>query len=146
PAGTIVAFGGGASNVPPGWLLCDGSSVLRASYPQLFSAIGTAWGSASVASFNLPDLRGQFLRGTDSGAGVDPDAASRMASHTGGNIGDNVGSTEAHQFAAHQHYIGWGPFAQTFGSGTLNFANYPYPGTAPHLLSDSAGGTETRPT
>ena len=145
PPGTIIAFGGPASLAPKGWLVCDGSSILRSGSPALFAAIGTSWGSASAASFNLPDLRGQFLRGTDDGSGVDPDAASRIALHTGGSVGDAVGSSQGHMLETHQHYIGWGPFMQSFGTGTLAFSNYPYPGTAPHLLSDPAGGSETRP-
>ena len=39
-----------------------------------------------------PDLRGRFVRGVDSGAGQDPDAAKRTASALGGNTGDRVGS------------------------------------------------------
>ena len=53
--------------VPTGWLPCDGSSILRAgTYANLFSAIGTTWGSADGTHFNVPDLRGAFLRGTGS--------------------------------------------------------------------------------
>src|ERR1051325_6033662 len=78
PAGSVVAFAGPVA--PTGWLLCDGSQVSRTTYASLFAAIGTAWGNGdALTTFNLPDMRGRFLRGTDHGLGSDPDAASRVA-------------------------------------------------------------------
>jgi len=92
PPGVIVAFGG--QTPPPGWLMCDGSSESRTTYSGLYQAIGTSWGSTDGSSFNLPDLRGRFLRGQDQGTGRDPDAANRVAMNVGGNSGDAVGSVE----------------------------------------------------
>lgn len=93
PVGTVVVYAGDANNVPEGWLLCDGASVGQADYPQLYAILGSAWGT-SGSSFNLPDLRGRFLRGVDDGAGVDPNASTRTASNTGGNTGDLVGTVQ----------------------------------------------------
>jgi hypothetical protein len=90
PAGTVVAFAG--TTVPTGWLLCNGSSVSRTTYSALFNAIGTAWGSASSTTFNVPDMRGVFLRGVDDSKGRDADKTTRTASNTGGNAGNTVGS------------------------------------------------------
>lgn len=93
PVGAIVAFGGTTS--PAGWLLCDGSEVSRTQYAALFAEIGIAWGGGDgINTFNLPDLRGRFLRGVDLGAGRDPDASSRTAPNSGGNTGDAVGSVQ----------------------------------------------------
>ena len=65
PPGAITAFA--ASSPPTGWLTCDGSAVSRASYANLFAVIGTVWGVGDGSTtFNVPDLRGQFLRGYDS--------------------------------------------------------------------------------
>ena len=70
PAGMVMHFAGSAA--PDGWLACDGSPVARADYADLFSAIGTVYGAGDGSTtFNLPDLRGEFLRGLDSGRGVD---------------------------------------------------------------------------
>lgn len=70
PPGSISAFGGGSA--PTGWLLCDGSAVNRETYAGLFSVIGSNYGPGnSVTTFNVPDLRGEFLRGADKGRGVD---------------------------------------------------------------------------
>jgi microcystin-dependent protein len=102
PAGAVVAFAG--NTAPAGWLLCDGASVSRAQYGALFAAIGTAWGEGDgPLTFNVPDLRGQFLRGQDRGTGRDPNAASRTASGAGGNTGDAVGTVQSDQFQGHGH-------------------------------------------
>ena len=93
PSGVILAFGG--TSAPAGYLLCDGSAVSRETYANLFSAIGTAFGPGNGSTtFNLPDLRGRFMRGVDGGSGRDPNAGTRSASVSGGNTGDNVGSAQ----------------------------------------------------
>ena len=61
PAGVTTDYAG--NTVPDGWLLCDGSSVLRADYPDLFIAIGVLWGSVDGTHFNLPDSDGKTVRG-----------------------------------------------------------------------------------
>ncbi|MCD4724492.1 MAG: tail fiber protein [Bacteroidales bacterium] len=95
PPGMIVPFAGDAAHVPQGWLICDGSAISRTTYVNLFNMIGTNYGSGNNSTtFNLPDLRGMFLRGADNGSGNDPDAGSRTASNPGGNTGDNVGSIQ----------------------------------------------------
>lgn len=109
PPGTIVAYGG--ANVPPGWLLCDGTPYSAASYPKLFAAIQTAWGAgyvgeAKVGDFNVPDLRGVFLRGVNgarSGSFADADALQRTISNLGGNSQNTVGSMQASQVGEHTH-------------------------------------------
>lgn len=93
PTGTIVAFGGNTDRVPAGWLPCDGRSVTRAMFPELFDALGTAHGGNGT-NFNLPDYRGRFLRGVDGMAARDPGAAGRTAANMGGNNGNAVGSVE----------------------------------------------------
>jgi len=95
-----VAF----STVPSGWLECNGAAVSRTTYSALFSAIGTNFGEGDGSTtFNLPDLRGKFVRGYDNGAGNDPDAASRTAQDTGGNTGDDIGSVQDDAMQGHKH-------------------------------------------
>lgn len=100
--GEIVSYGGAT---PSAYMLeCDGSAVSRTTYAGLFARLGEAWGEGDGATtFNLPDLRGRFLRGQDDGAGRDPDAGSRTAANTGGNTGDNVGSVQSGATASHTH-------------------------------------------
>lgn len=63
PVGAIMAYPG--VTAPSGWLLCDGSRYLRAGsdYADLFAVIGTKYGAWGPDHFNVPDLRGCFLRG-----------------------------------------------------------------------------------
>ncbi|MES2367794.1 MAG: phage tail protein [Pseudomonadota bacterium] len=61
PAGVVLPYAG--ATAPTGYLLCDGSSVLRADYPDLFTAISTTFGSADGTHFNVPDMRGRAAVG-----------------------------------------------------------------------------------
>jgi len=97
---------GAVSKIPTRMLLCDGSSYLRTTYPALFAAIGTSFGSADGNSFNVPDFRGRFLRGVTGASANDPDTASRTVMNTGGNTGNSVGSVQAYQLSAHTHNQG----------------------------------------
>ena len=71
PIGTIAAFAGQLDRIPRGWMSCDGSPLDKNKEPQLYNAIGTAWGGNGNPMFRLPDLRGRFLRGVDAGANLD---------------------------------------------------------------------------
>lgn len=62
PAGIIMPFAGVAT--PQGYLLCDGSAVSRTDYADLFTAIGTTYGTGDGSTtFNLPDLSGRVVIG-----------------------------------------------------------------------------------
>lgn len=57
---------------PSGWLKANGAAVSRTTYAALFAAIGTTFGAGDGrTTFNLPDLRGEFIRGVDDGRNVD---------------------------------------------------------------------------
>lgn len=155
PTGVIQAYGGTAA--PTGWLMCDGSSQLRASYPDLFAVIGTAFGSVDGTHFNVPPP-GLFFRGVDNGSGNDPDAASRTAYAAGGNTGDNVGSYQANQNLAHAHGVtdpghahGTDNAIKTVpGSGALAGGNLSFPATtvfpnATGISIQSSGGLQSNP-
>ncbi len=111
PVGTIMAFAG---SIPPStWLVCDGSIMPRnitvdgVSQPDpLFAVIGTAWGAPTSGTFNIPDLRGQFLRGVDTLGDVDLDPAGstgRNFLNPGGNTGRKVGSFQMSANQDHTH-------------------------------------------
>lgn len=150
PAGSIVAFGGDLNSIPNGWLPCDGREIYREEYPRLFEAIKTNWGHGDASTtFNIPDLRGVFIRGVDAGAGKDIDAVNRMSSKEGGNTGDNVGSFQSDTIKAHFHDSGWGEMSSArygnydtsrnnLGSGDTDWDNYKH-------KTSTEGGHETRP-
>ena len=60
----------GAKTPPAGYLVCDGSTLNKTDFSELWGKIGGTWGSTTL-TFNVPDLRGEFLRGWDNGRGVD---------------------------------------------------------------------------
>lgn len=61
--GFVLPFYG--ETAPPGTLACDGSEISRGAYPELFAVLGTKAGAGNGSTtFNLPDFRGQFVRGT----------------------------------------------------------------------------------
>lgn len=109
PVGTVMSFAGPKNKIPEGWALCDGTSQDGTStqWKQLFDILGTSWGG-SGNNFNLPDLRGMFLRGvndTRADGFADPNAATRTVANTGGNTGNNPGTFQADEFEAHNHAV-----------------------------------------
>ncbi|MHC4780859.1 MAG: phage tail protein [Planctomycetota bacterium] len=100
--GSVTTYAG--ASIPTGYLSCDGSAISRTTYADLFTALGVAHGEGDGSTtFNLPDLRGRFIRMVDGGAGNDPDSGSRTAAATGGNTGDAVGSLQADEIDSHAH-------------------------------------------
>ena len=146
PSGMIMPFGG--SSAPTGFLSCDGSAISRTTYSTLFTAIGTTWGAGdSSSTFNIPDLRAMFLRGTGT------HGTANMAKGTDFSA-PSVGTIENDQMQDHKHQTIMSPGTsyQTYSSyaignnaynTTMNFNT-----TAP-LEINSQGtprtGDETRP-
>lgn len=131
--GSVAAF---AMNTPPtGWFRCNGAAVSRSLYAGLFAKIGTTFGVGNGSTtFNLPDLRGEFVRGWDDGRGVD--------------TGRTFGSVQAHAVESHAHYL----FMQTNG-GINNNGSSPYATSVANSNDSSTtltqtqtgGASETRP-
>lgn len=150
PAGTIAVFGGAAP--PPGWLLCDGSEANRLDDADLFNAIGIAWGGGDgTTTFNVPDLRGVFLRGLDPDGLHDPDGSTRE------NASLQLDTLGKHTHSAsdkpHTH-----PTWSTYKGANLADGNFFYAGSNDGLQHgstdssstagitiDATGGDETRP-
>jgi phage-related tail fiber protein len=71
PVGTTIQYAG--PYPPAGFLKENGAEVSRTVYAKLFAAIGTFYGPGDGATtFNVPDSRGEFIRGFDDGRGIDP--------------------------------------------------------------------------
>lgn len=152
PAGAVMHFAG--KDVPDGWLKADGQAVSRIAYKDLFAAIGTLYGQGDgVKTFNLPDMRGEFIRGADDGRGVDKGRA--------------VGTFQDHAIQSHNHYLPTGtgvsdsslkPYAipdEVFSKTTVNNGaasgteNTTYPNAdynSPNLVGNvGTFSSETRP-
>lgn len=99
PSGAVMYFAMQAA--PLGWLKADGSAVSRTQYPALFAAIGTTFGVGDGrTTFNLPDLRGEFVRGWDGGRNIDPGRA--FGSAQGDAIRNITGSIDTGSNNGHQ--------------------------------------------
>jgi len=149
PAGTIITFGG--TTAPTGYLECNGQQVLQSDYPDLYAAIGLTWNTGPTGSyFELPDLRGAFLRG----AGTHGISANNMANGSD-FAGPSVGDFENDQFQGHKH-----DFTGSNGSSTGSTSSKPpfSNNTGTETLSSALGnpssdgtngtprtGDETRP-
>ncbi|WP_317993752.1 tail fiber protein [Bartonella gliris] len=152
PAGFIATFA--MEKMPEGWLLCDGKAYSRKDYANLFAAIGETWGRGNFYStFNVPDLRGMFLRGLDSGNKIDKGRVlgsrqeDSFKAHTHEGKTDSSGAHQHHmpgmQYDLARLYSGQAKvmFYNTSIESPTNFA-----GAHTHKLSlEKTGGGETRP-
>ena len=92
PSGAVLYFAG--QTAPAGWLKANGAAVSRTAYAALFAAIGTTYGAGDGSTtFNLPDLRGEFMRGWDDGRGIDSGRA--IGSAQGDAIRNITGSIDS---------------------------------------------------
>ncbi len=145
PPGSIVMWP--AEAVPDGYLECNGNTVSRTFYADLFAVIGVMYGSGDGSTtFNLPDLRGYFVRGWNHGAGNDPDAGSRT-NRGDSAAGDHVGTKQDDKYRSHNH--GYQSLINSSPTGYNNARNY-YSGKyvsgyTLNRVSTSSGGNETRP-
>lgn len=109
------------TTAPSGYLKANGAAVSRTTYARLFAEIGTSEGPGDGSTtFNLPDLRGEFLRGWDDGRGVD-----------GGRV---LGSFQDGQMPYHTHSITSSP-----SGGNDGFEGAANSGSS---QSGGAGGTD----
>ena len=115
PTGMVMPFFG--STVPTDWLECNGS-LIPSQYTDLIALVGA----------NVPDLRGEFIRGWDNGRGVD--------------TGRALLSTQADEFMEHSHTLNSFFNQGAFGPGGAG--NPLYRNSNKESVS-TEGGTETRP-
>ena len=155
PSGAIMAFA--MNSAPTGWVAANGASVSTTTYAALFAAIGYTYGG-SGGSFNLPDLRGYFVRG--SGTNSDSTASGTFGAKQNASLLNHTHSgTTGTVSANHQH--GYTRYNNLINNVTLvGGANNVWQGTTT-ALSDfftadhthnfttgnpsAGGGSETRP-
>lgn len=83
---------------PTGWVILNGQSLVRATYPSLYALLGTTFGAADGTHFNVPDLRGYFIFGkAASGTGSTLNGVFGAIDHT------HTGAAHVHTSAAHTH-------------------------------------------
>jgi len=131
PVGMIAYFP--SLTLPTGWLSCNGNAVSRTTYASLYAVLGLAYGAGDGSTtFNLPDLRGEFIRCLDAGRGVD--------------TGRALATLQAEDIKAHTHStsLNTASLPGTSGGGTYALMQA-QSGSTVSKVSASTGGTETRP-
>jgi microcystin-dependent protein len=134
----VLANGGAAgevsffamSSAPTGWLKANGAAVSRTTYAALFTAIGTTFGVGDGSTtFNVPELRGEFIRALADGRAVD--------------TGRALGSAQGDVFKSHTHTAPGNRDSTAAGNNFYLSANS---GSGYQDTTDATGdATETRP-
>lgn len=120
PPAVMWDYAGAAGSVPAGWLLCDGTSYLRDTYPALFAIIGTTYGNVDSTHFNVPDKRGRVS------TGVSPSGKAEV-----GALGNNDGLAQALRNITHVHsQINYMYLITGRPGGSLSGMNVPSAGDA----------------
>ena len=160
PVGTILTFG--ATNPPSGFLECNGSAISRSTYASLFSILSTTHGAGDGSStFNLTDLRGQFVRGWDNSAGVDASRTfgssqtdqNKNHTHTTDSTsltGDVQAISQSYRMDGSASGVftkGGNRNARLYGNagGEAQCGSFSMDATHSHTIASSGGGTEARP-
>lgn len=126
PVGAVMPFA--MNSAPSGWLAANGAAVSRTTYATLFAAIGTTHGSGDGSTtFNLPDLRGIFVRGSGS------------QTISGTAYSGTFATKQQDAFKAHTHSTGQGVVGT---AGSAAFSAGPF---GLQVTTGSTGDTETRP-
>lgn len=119
-----------ATTAPSGFIKANGAAISRTTYAALFAAIGTTFGTGNGSTtFNVPDLRGEFMRSLDDGRGVDS--------------GRGIGTFQADDLKSHTHTVP-GNTSNSSGSPNRILSNT---NSATNVTNDTnaTGGAETRP-
>jgi len=138
PVGVIMPYAG--TSEPDGWFFCYGQAVSRTTYDELFSALGTTYGSGNGSTtFNLPDLRGRIPIGKTNMGGT---TSARITTGGCGINGTTLGATggtetvtlTVDEMPAHTHNV---QGSAQVNPGTINRYGL---GTSASTVSSSAGG------
>ena len=115
------------TTAPSGYLKCNGAAISRTTYAALFAIIGTAHGAGDGSNtFNVPDLRGEFVRGWDDSRGIDS--------------GRNFATSQGDQNKQHNHS------ASATTSISPSAHNHVFPGDDQLAFANGQGGWTNRTT
>lgn len=150
PSGLVAYFA--RSTAPIGWLKANGAAVSRTVYAELFAAIGATFGPGDgFNTFNLPDMRGEFLRCWDDGRGVDAGRGFGGLQFSQNGAHTHSGSTSTNGSHVHgvpdsdNHDASGGSFDSGWRNAT-SYVNTTAAGDHSHTFTtSSSGGNESRP-
>lgn len=153
PSGAVAFFARGTA--PTGWIKANGAAVSRTTYAALFAAIGTTYGVGDGSTtFNVPDLRGEFIRSWDDGRGIDVSRA--MGSYQKGSVNAwNVPQTEGYygfmaagtdnSLSASQVILGYDPAWDSYAGSQTGHATAAVANSGTWWDDDGWGAGVTRP-
>nr|BAR26778.1 phage tail fiber protein [uncultured Mediterranean phage uvMED] len=148
PTGSVHLMA--TTSVPSGYLECNGQSLPRTGqYNNLYLKILTTWGAVDANHFNLPDLRGQFVRGwVNTKTGTNDDGRSFANAQTSRNKTHNHTATTSITDSGHFHHsFRSGNAGELRWSSNLNSTNFPASGTGAGNLNEAynitASGAES---
>lgn len=155
PTGSIFPYAG--SSAPAYWLLCDGSEVLRSTYPELFAVIGTSFGTppSGGSYFLLPDMRGRLPLGKDNMGGTGANRVTASAADSvGGFGGDESKVIPIQNLPEHEHDMQGAAGAQYYairdvpgiGAGEVTAITYDSPTGAGQGSAIPTSGGVNNPT
>ena len=158
PSGAVFCMA--VAIVPSGYLECNGAAVSRTGYAALFAVIGTQYGAGNGSStFNLPDLRGEFVRGFDNGRGIDSGRSisatpqsdqNKQHNHTASSSVNDSGHVHGTTFDNKKYFPGGGSTTITYGGAgsypadTFSMSSATTGVTVATSIGNDGGG-ETRP-
>ena len=137
--GSITAYAG--QTAPEGYMICDGSTLNKADYPELFDVIGTVYGGDGVTTFNLPDLRTRVISGF-----MNDDEDFGTLGKTGGEKTHALSTREmpshTHTFkgTAHSHTFTGTAHSHSINSNYANYSTFIY---APNSLGTDSGSDQS---
>ena len=143
------------TTAPSGYLKCNGAAVSRTTYADLFAIIGTTHGEGDGSStFNVPDLRGEFVRGWDDGRGIDSGRSfassqsdqNKQHNHTATSTVTDPGHNHVYidQQAHNEGYRPWKAGDNDCGQRNKNTSNA-FTGISVSTSIANSGGGESRP-
>jgi len=151
PTGTVIAFAS-SQNIPSGYLECDGSEVLRASYPALYGVIGDVYTNdlSQSTHFNVPDLRGMFVRGWSGNTSDNTTVSIDSGRAFGSNQPDqNKSHTHVVNDPGHVHNITASTGQRSVADGGFSAGDVPVASDTNSEVTgitlDTEGGSESRP-
>ena len=127
--GMIIPYGGTSTNPPSGYRWCNGGAISRTTFSALFAVVGTRFGNGNGSTtFNVPDLRSEFIRGANTMGGN---------ALSGGLGRTSPGQTQGDTFESHNHSaVSASNHSHSVGSA----------GSHGHSVSVGAGGSHTHST
>lgn len=133
PVGAVIPYGGADDVYPdfPAYIRCNGAPIDIAEVFELSKAIGNTFTpnpSPNPKSFQVPDLRGKFIRGVDLAGVNDPDAGSRETAPGGASLGLGTWQHYATSFTNMEPGIWFSHFSKWYHKsdsvkGNVNLAN-----------------------